>query len=239
MNGIDTRISAGNALTVPGPRIVDAGLLDYNAAWQLQLDLHAKVLSGELPGGAVMLVEHPPVITIGRHPGAAEHLLAAPDYLKQRGVQVVATDRGGDITFHGPGQLVIYPILPLNDHRLGLHAYLRLLEETIIGTLALFGVAGQRECGATGVWVPVDSGLAKICAIGVKLKRWTTLHGAALNVTTDLSYFALINPCGLGRPVTSLVAILGQAPPMEAVKTAVVNSFGVQLQRSLRAKTIG
>src|SRR5690349_14718525 len=131
----------------------DAGLMAYRAAWDLQLELHVQVLGGKYPQGALMFVEHPPVVTIGRHPGAARHLLAPVKLLEAKGVEVVETERGGDITFHGPGQLVAYPIIPLNTYGLNLHTYMRLLESVVIETLAAWGVVGERSEGATGVWV--------------------------------------------------------------------------------------
>lgn len=234
--------------------VIDAGIMEYRFAWDRQLELHDEVLGGKRPGGVLMLVEHPPVVTIGRHPNSAQHLLVSPELLESRGVALVETDRGGDITFHGPGQIVGYPIIPLNNYSLNLHAYMRLLEETIIRTIARYGVAGQRLSGATGVWVdtaavtrvsrppsnasgaliphpdsPPPLGqehLEKVCAMGVKLKRWVTLHGWALNNTTDLSYFTLINPCGLGRPVTSLQKLRGPACPSSAqVKQDLAREF--------------
>ncbi len=227
--------AAGHTLEV-----VDAGIMDYRAAWDMQLTLHQQVVDGTRPAGVLMLVEHPAVITIGRRPNAAAHLLAAAEMLAQRGVQVVETDRGGDITFHGPGQLVAYPIIPLNNYNLNLHAYMRAMEDAVIGTLATYGVTGERLCGATGVWVQqrgadeVPPTLAKVCAMGIKLRRWITLHGLALNVTTDLTYFDLINPCGLGRPVTSLQTILGAAcPTMVAVKMHLTQQFHRVLSSSL------
>jgi lipoyl(octanoyl) transferase len=214
-------------------QILDLGRLAYRAAWDRQLEVHARVLSGELAAGAILLVEHPPVITIGRRANAAKNLLASPGFLASRGVEVVETDRGGDVTFHGPGQLVAYPILNLNAYRLNLHAYMRLLEEVVIATLGEFGIEAQRDSSptpATGVWVEMKPGpLSKICALGVKLRRWVTLHGLALNVTTDLSYFELINPCGLSRPVTSMERVLAASrrptPGMQAVKDTLAATF--------------
>jgi lipoyl(octanoyl) transferase len=231
--------------------VLDAGILAYRPAWDLQLQLHDQVLAGAHPAGALMLVEHPPVITIGRRPGAPRHLLTAPEVLAARGVEVVETDRGGDITFHGPGQLVAYPIVPLNIYNFNLHTYMRFLEEVVIRTLAGFGVTALRDPRpqpATGVWVdrclesqvlslekqdilpqdarPKTQDLAKICALGIKVRRWVTLHGIALNVTTDLSFFSLINPCGLSRPVTSMRKLLGaDCPPMAVVKGRFTEVF--------------
>jgi lipoyl(octanoyl) transferase len=213
---------------------VDLGVLDYRAAWSVQLQWHEKVLNGLYPAGALLVVEHPAVITIGRHPGASEHLLADAQTLAGRGVAVESTDRGGDITFHGPGQLVLYPIIPLNHYKLRVHDYMRLLEEAVIQTLAALELSATREAGATGVWVKSTRGgvdaMAKMCAIGIKLRRWTTLHGLALNVTTDLSFFDLINPCGLSRPVTSLQAELGaRCPSWEYVKIRLIHELSALL----------
>jgi lipoate-protein ligase B len=216
--------------------VIDAGVMAYQPAWDLQLRLVEQVTAGEFPAGALMLVEHPPVITIGRRAGAAKHLLASPKMLAAQGVEVMETDRGGDITFHGPGQLVAYPVLPLNSYGLNLHAYMRLLEEVVIGTLTCFGISGKRSEGATGVWTadPIAGraadGLAKICALGIKVRRWVSFHGIALNVTTHLPFFSLINPCGLSRPVTSMREILGVGTPdIAAVKSAFVAAIGAQL----------
>jgi lipoyl(octanoyl) transferase len=208
--------------------VVDAGMLVYRAAWDLQLALHTRVLAGEFPAGVLMLVEHPSVITVGRRADAQRHLLASPALLASRNVELVETDRGGDITFHGPGQLVAYPIINLNTYGLNLHSYMRLLEEAVIRTLVAFNIQGYRSEGATGVWVqnPNGSDLAKICALGVKLRRWVTLHGLALNVSTDLSFFQMINPCGLSRPVTSLQQLLpGHTPTTAHVKAALTAAF--------------
>jgi lipoate-protein ligase B len=213
----------------------DAGLMPYQSAWDFQLQLHEQVLSGKHQQGALMLLEHSLVITIGRHPGAQRHLLAPPKLLALKGVEVIETDRGGDITFHGPGQLVAYPIIPLNAYGLNLHSYMRLLESVVIETLATWGIEGRRSEGATGVWVHDGNtasadGLAKVCAMGIKVRRWVTFHGIALNVTTDLSYFGLINPCGLSRPVTSLAKLLGdRVPRMEVVKERVVGAMEHEL----------
>ena len=211
---------------MPNLQIIDAGLMPYRPAWDRQLDIHEKVLSDELADGALMLVEHPPVITFGRRQDSQKNLLATSALLQSRGVELVETDRGGDITFHGPGQLVAYPIIPLNRYQLNLHSYMRMLEEVVIQTIAPLGVTGARLQGATGVWVKTGPTLAKVCAMGVKLRRWVTLHGLALNVTTDLTFFDLINPCGLGRPVTSLQKLLGErVPAMTEVKERLAGTF--------------
>ena len=233
MNAIQPTVVQNNGLAV-----MDAGVLEYRAAWDYQLAVHDQVLAGRYPNGAVILLEHPAVITMGRHPGSDAHLLADAAQLAARGVDVVSTDRGGDITFHGPGQLVAYPIIPLNTYNLRIHDYIRLLERAVIGALAGFSVAAHRQQGATGVWVHsrrlAPGQTAKICALGIKLRRWVSLHGIALNVTTDLSFFDLINPCGLGRPVTSLAVEIDAPPSMAAVKAALARQLGDELRESRR-----
>jgi lipoyl(octanoyl) transferase len=243
--------------------VIDLGRLPYDAAYALQVEHHAEVLAAREAGtpdpGRILLVEHdPPVITVSRREGARRHLLATPELLAARGVTLAETDRGGDITYHGPGQLVAYPILDLNVYHLGLHDYMRLLEASVIDTLAGFGLPAERDRCATGVWVPqpvpVATGAAhaatpppphtitpacppdpaataKICAMGVRVRRWISMHGLALNVTTNLDHFTLIVPCGLaGRPVTSLKRELGdRCPPMPAVKTALAAALTASL----------
>lgn len=242
-------------ITLP---VIDLGSFRYQPAWDKQLEIHAQVESGTYPDGVIILVEHPPVVTVGRHPGSRQHLLASEAYLAKQGVELVETDRGGDITFHGPGQLVAYPIIPLNRYALNLHSYMRTLEEAVIRTIARSGIAGHREDGATGVWVnlaqPDKTGLAgacctaadpallssaKICAMGVKFRRWISLHGLALNVTTNLQYFELINPCGLGRPVTSYQKLLGDAatPAMTDIKNTFVAELDALLGEIAAKKT--
>ena len=190
-------------------RVQDLGTLSYREAWALQESAHAEVLAGGEE--RILFVEHPPVITFGRRPGIERNLIASDEQLTAMGVEVVQSDRGGDITFHGPGQIVAYPIIRLADHGLSVSGYVRLLEQAMIDMLAQFRVvATAREQGAVGVWV--DN--AKIGAVGVRIRRGVRLHGIALNVTTDLRYFQLIVPCGLvGRPVTSLTNVLDGVIP--------------------------
>ena len=177
------------------------GRLDYPAALQLQQQLAAERKQGLIPD-QLLLLEHPHVITLGRN-GHLENLLASDDILARAGIAFYPTDRGGDVTYHGPGQLVGYPILDLRDWQRDVGAYVRAVEETIIVTLAEYGIEAGRIPKLTGVWV----GERKIAAIGVHLSRWVTSHGFALNVSTDLSYFQYIVPCGLTRPVTSMAAL--------------------------------
>ncbi len=220
--------------------------MGWRGAYDLQRAHVEEVLAsraaGEPEAGRLLLVEHDPVITVSGRRGAAGHVLASEEALRAAGVAVEATDRGGDVTYHGPGQLVAYPILDLNALRLRLHEYVRLLESAAIGVCARFGVEAHREAGATGVWVSRPEceggkaegggpGSAKVCAIGVRVRRWVSMHGLAINVTTDLSHFDLIVPCGLaGRAVTSLERELGGAcPPMDAVKAALVEEMASAL----------
>jgi lipoyl(octanoyl) transferase len=225
--------------------VVDLGRVDYAAGYAAQVAHHAEVLaSREVEGeevGRILTVEHvPPVITVSRRPGAEGNLLASRERLERLGVTVAETDRGGDITYHGPGQLVVYPIVDLQRLKLKLHEYMRVLEGAVIEALGEWGVKGERDPGATGVWVgggggegggsclmPRASDAGKICAMGVRVRRWVTMHGLALNVTTDLRHFGLIVPCGLvGRRVTSLSEELGErCPSMEAVRGVVVGAL--------------
>jgi lipoate-protein ligase B len=229
----------------PHLRVIDLGRLSYAAAYDVQVREHARVMAArehrEQDGvaatledgspGTILLVEHvPPVITVSRRAGAGTHLVATPERLAAEGVEVVETDRGGDITYHGPGQLVVYPVIDLNFFRLNLHAYMRVLEQSVIDAMAAWGVTGTRDPAATGVWV--DG--AKVCAMGVRVRHWVTMHGLALNVTTNLRHFDLIVPCGLvGRSVTSLEALLAQAcPSMDSVKRGLVGALVANLSAS-------
>ena len=171
-------------------------------------------------------VEHPPVITLGKS-GAIDHLLLNEEQLQERGIEYFKTNRGGDITFHGPGQVVGYPILDLENFFTDIHKYLRLLEEMVILTLKDFGLEGTRSPGETGVWLDVGTPFArKICALGVKASRWVTMHGFAFNVNTDLAYFDYIVPCGIqGKGVTSLKAELKKEISLKEVKEKLAKHF--------------
>ncbi len=201
-------------------RVIDLQTLNYRDAWSEQERVHAEVLEGAEE--AILLVEHPPVITFGRRAeDSAKHLVASRDLLAKMGVELVESDRGGDITFHGPGQLVAYPIMRLADHQLSVGAYVKALENAAMQTLAHFHIRSHLDPTAIGVWTSVG----KICALGVRIKRGISLHGIALNVTTDLSYFNLIVPCGVsGKPVTSMAQILQKnVPPIDDVKRMLVD----------------
>jgi lipoyl(octanoyl) transferase len=229
-----------NAAATP-PRVVvrDLGHMDYASALNLQRAVHATVIAargqaGDGSGGTplhLLLVEHdPPVITISRRPDARRHLVASDRQLQAAGVQVAETDRGGDITYHGPGQLVVYPIFDLNVLGLRLHGYMRFLEQVVIDLLRSYDIYGERDEGATGVWTQGG----KVCAMGVRISRWVTMHGLALNVAPELAHFDLIVPCGLaGRSVTSMARLLGpRCPTMDAVKQAMAAAF----QRAVTAQ---
>lgn len=212
--------------------VTNLGRLGYEPAFAAQQAAHARVVAAREGGtpvlGELLLVEHDPVITISNRAGAEANLLATPALLERHGVAVARTDRGGDITYHGPGQLVAYPILDLNMLNLGLHDYMRLLEEAAIQTCGRFGVATLRDPSATGVWTVRDGKpFAKIAAMGVRVRRWVSMHGLALNVESNLDHFNLIVPCGLvGRPVTSLRKELGdRAPTFAEVREQFVPMF--------------
>ena len=208
----------------PAPRSAIAvrrlGRVEYDHAWAVQRELVASRQAGHAPD-TLLLLEHPPVITLGRS-GETAHLLGSDAELERRGVALVETDRGGDITFHGPGQIVGYAIVDLAPRGRDLHRYLRDLESVLIRALAEFGIVAGRVEGLTGVWV----GDAKVAAIGIRVARWVTHHGFALNVDTDLSYFDLIVPCGIAdRRVTSMKALLGDAIDREDVENALARAF--------------
>lgn len=197
------------------------GLTPYGDAWKLQQAFIAARSAGRITADCLLLLEHPPVITVGRS-GTAAHILAGEEELRRRGIAVFHVDRGGDVTYHGPGQLVGYPLLDLNRHGRDVHAYVDRLEEVIIRTLADFGIAATRDFRYTGVWVGRD----KICAIGIGVRRWITYHGFALNVSTDLTPFKLIVPCGIShRGVTSMARLLGRAPDMADVRRRLLHHF--------------
>ncbi len=198
------------------------GLSGYNESLTWQRSLARARAAGELADDVLILLQHPHVITLGR--GAhATNVITPPESLRARGVELHEIERGGDVTYHGPGQLVGYPIIDLNRHKRDLHWYLRQLEEVLIRTLAGFGIEGIRTPGLTGVWVEDR----KIASIGVHVTRWVTYHGFALNVSTDLSYFELIVPCGIEAvQMTSVERELGHEVTSESVTDRVANAFG-------------
>jgi lipoyl(octanoyl) transferase len=208
----------------PAPATVDWGRTHYASAWQRQEDLVARRLTGGI-GDTLVFTEHEPVYTLGMRLGAARHLLWDATELARRGIEIVETNRGGDITYHGPGQIVGYPILSLAPRK-DLHAYLRFLEQVLIDSLGRLGLAADRRPGLTGIWL----GPRKIAAIGVAVKRWVTYHGFALNVNTDLSPFNGIVPCGItGSTVTSMRQEFDREFDLAAVKAVLAAEFWARL----------
>lgn len=211
----------GSAALAP-LHVVHLGLVPYARALELQRAVARARISGAIPRDVLLLLEHPPVVTLGRS-SKAQHLVATPDMLAERGVELFEAERGGDVTFHGPGQLVGYPIVNLRGHKQDLHWYLRQVEAVLMRALENIGIPAERSEGRTGVW----TGGRKIASIGVHARDWVTWHGFALNVSNDLSYFDLIVPCGLsGVTMTSVARELGAgAPNFSAVAETVAASF--------------
>ncbi|HMA07675.1 MAG TPA: lipoyl(octanoyl) transferase LipB [Ramlibacter sp.] len=197
----------------------DLGRVGYAEAFELQRGLVERRKRGEITD-QLLILEHPHVVTLGRN-GSLANVLASPEVMARAGIEFHQTDRGGDVTYHGPGQVIGYPIFDLREWKRDVVAYVRAIEQAIIGALEEFGIAARREQGATGVWT--DRG--KVAAIGVHISRWVTSHGLALNLTTDLSYFRYIVPCGLARPVTSMRELGCQASRGEVVG-ALARGFG-------------
>ena len=220
----------------------DLGVMPYRECWILQQQLFEERLSQHrsAKGGAaescgtILTVEHTPVYTLGKS-GDATNLLVARDYLQQLGAEFVESDRGGDITFHGKGQIVCYPILDLDAIGIGLRRYIEALEEAIIRTIATYGIKGRRLSGATGVWVehPAAEGSArfeKICAIGVRASHSVTMHGLALNVATDLKWFQMINPCGfVDKGVTTIERECGRKVDLAECRQRLVERLAEEL----------
>jgi lipoyl(octanoyl) transferase len=222
-----TKVAGASIAAVP--RAFDVrrmGRVEYGAALELQARLVEERRRGEI-GDTLLLLEHPPVITLGvKTRGKPTNIIASPETLAAEGVSVFETGRGGDITYHGPGQLVGYPILDLRPDRCDVHRYVRDLEEALMHALREFGIESGRVSGLTGVWVGPPGREEKIAAIGVRISRWITSHGFALNVSTDLRHFRLIVPCGIAdRGVTSIDRVLGRKVQMSDVEDAVARAF--------------
>ena len=231
----ERRPVGGAAAELPVLGVRSLGLLPYRTALEMQRALVAARQAGEARD-LLLLLEHPAVITVGvsgrRH---RDHVLASSAELRDRGIELLDVPRGGDVTYHGPGQLVGYPIIDLKPDRCDVHRYVRDLEEVLIRTAALFGVVAGRVAGLTGVWVGND----KLAAIGVRLSRWVTSHGFALNVAPDLDQFRLIVPCGLaGRGVTSLERLTGSVPPKPDLEAAVAAEFARVFDRRIRLRPV-
>jgi lipoyl(octanoyl) transferase len=222
-------------------RIVDLRSIGYAEAWALQKRVAAARKAGAVED-VLLLCEHPHVITQGRN-GKREHLLASEHVLRQKGVEFHTTDRGGDITYHGPGQIVGYPILNLGAIRRDVVWYVRMLEEAMIRATAEFGVAAERVAGKTGIWVKNGNAEEKLAAIGVHISRWVTSHGFAYNVSTDLRYFDLIVPCGIADcKATSLEKLLGDSVKRKDVAPRIAQHlgevFGLELKETSRAELL-
>ncbi len=208
--------------------VFDLGRVPYGDALALQRDIARRVITGEIPHDVLLLLQHPHVITLGRS-YKGKTLVASPEYLRSKGVELVEVDRGGDITYHGPGQLVGYPIFDLKRHTRDLHWYLRQVEEALIVALGAVGISASRRGGLTGVWV--DN--RKIASIGVHARDWVTWHGFALNVTTDLSYFDLMVPCGISDVQMTSVAVERPQPQLDvaAMGKLVADAFAAVFHR--------
>ena len=220
--------------------------LPYEPAYELQQHHHTQILDArntpESELGRVLMIEHPPIITVTRRPDAPGHVLATESQLAAAGVQLHQTDRGGDVTYHGPGQLVCYPIIDLNAAKLRIHDYIRTLEQAVIDTLATYDIVAHTDPTATGVWVaPADNPTlkfnsdqtAKICAIGVRVRKWITLHGLALNLNPNMDHYTLLVPCGLeGRPVTSISQLLAEktSPTLEQLADELFKNLSTLMQ---------
>jgi lipoate-protein ligase B len=213
--------------------IIDLGLIDYREAWDLQHHLWEKRVAGELPD-LLLLLEHPHVITLGRR-GNRSHLVASPEVLETMNIPLFHIERGGDVTYHGPGQLVVYPILYLRDYGYRLIRYVDQLEEVSLRVLKDFGIEGRRDSLNRGVWVNGD----KIASIGVTIKRWVSFHGLALNYNTDLKYFELIHACGLeGKKMTSMSSILETKVARERLAERIIFHFGEIFQKEWEEKKL-
>ena len=210
----------------------DLGLKDYKTCWDQQEELLADIIADKKREGKAsaknyfLLVEHPHVYTLGKS-GDTSNLLANEDFLKKISATFYKINRGGDITYHGPGQIVGYPIIDLEYYNVGVKEYIKKMEESIIQTIREFGLESSPKEGATGVWLDAEdpSKARKICAIGVRISRYVSMHGFALNINTDMRYFNYINPCGLSLGVTSLQQELGQEIPLETVKKIIKEKF--------------
>ena len=209
------------------------GLVPYADGLELQRRLVEERKADRIPD-TLLLLQHPHVLTIGVKKDGRSHILASPDRLAALGVEVFETGRGGDVTYHGPGQLVAYPILNLDPDRRDVHQYVRDLEEVMIRVCADYGIEAGRVPGFSGAWIKGVGGDEKIGAIGVRISRWITSHGFAFNVATDIEFFELIVPCGIAdRGVTSLASQLGQAPAMVEVENRVVARFSEVFGRAI------
>jgi lipoyl(octanoyl) transferase len=213
--------------------IIDLGLIDYERAWDLQHQLWSRRVEEELPD-VLLFLEHPHVITLGRR-GNRSHLIASPEVLETMKIPLFHAERGGDVTYHGPGQIVVYPVFNLKDYGYRLVRYVSQLEEVILSVLKDFGIVGRRDPLNRGVWVDGE----KIASVGVAIKRWVSFHGLSLNYETDLKYFELINPCGLeGKKMTSMAKILRKEISREHLVERVAFYFKEIFERDWEEKNL-
>jgi len=202
------------------------GEVEYGLALKMQNYLREERISGHI-ADTVLFLQHPPTITLGKR-GSMEDVLLPEEELRKRGIALFKTCRGGKVTFHGPGQLVEYPIISLSDHHLNIARYFYILEETLIILLKKYGLYAHRKQNMPGVWI----GEQKIASIGIHLKKWVSIHGVAFNISTDLSYFSFIIPCGSAMPMTSLKLLLGYVPPMQKICAEIMEIFSSLLHIS-------
>jgi lipoate-protein ligase B len=213
--------------------IIDLGLVDYKKAWELQHQLWERRVEDELPDLLIFL-EHPHVITLGRR-GNRSHLIASPEVLEEMKISIFQVERGGDVTYHGPGQIVVYPILDLKEYGYRLIRYIGQLEGIILRVLKDFGIEGRRDPMNRGVWVDEE----KIASVGVAIKRWVSFHGFSLNYETDLKYFELINPCGLeGQKMTTIAKIVGKEVSRERLVKRIGFHFKQIFERDWQEKNL-
>lgn len=225
-------VPASDTIVTPPLWRLDLRPLGYRAAWEFQRELVVRRQREEIPD-VLLLTEHPPVFTLGKTADRS-HLLEAPSRLAARGAEVIETDRGGDVTFHGPGQLVAYPIVHLARWKKDVHAYLRALEAVAIETAARFGAVASRRDGLTGVWCCAGGRPRKLASIGVRVSRWVASHGLAVNVTTNLGWFSHIVPCGIRNAgTTSLAVETGRPLSLDVVADRVAISFAGVLNRRI------
>lgn len=218
---------------MPQVEFLDVGLVDYRVMWDRQTDYHKELVQAKRQGlgtsamNKLVFCHHPHVYTLGKS-GKKEHLLLSEQQCRDKGIAYYKINRGGDITYHGPGQLVAYPIFDLELFQRDVHLYVRNLEEAVIRTLADWGLKGERVTNFTGVWINNGSEYLKVCAIGVHLSRWVSMHGLALNVSTDLAMFNHIVPCGIDdadKGLCSMESLLGEKPEMSSVKQKLMKHF--------------
>ncbi len=214
-------------------QVVDLGQQDYYQVWNMQKALHAKRVDGAIVD-TLLLVEHNPVITLGKS-GKSDNILIPETLLKEKGVDFYQIERGGDATYHGPGQLVGYPIFNIKERLAGIRSFIEKIEEVIIATLDRFSIKADKKEKMIGVWV----GSGKICSIGIAVKKWVSFHGFALNVNTDLQYFDLIHPCGFKNiKMTSMAEILKKNVSMKAAKDGVIEEFSIVFEQGIEERCL-